>query len=96
MAQRIQRKRTRGWKMPANAVSVTRPGPYGNKFVVGVDGDAATCVELYRQHMERLREASPDYYRALLEPLRGKDLACWCATDVCHASVLLELARELE
>lgn len=31
-----------------------------------------------------------------LEELRGKDLACWCATDVCHASVLLELVRELE
>lgn len=35
MAQRIQRKRTKGWKMPENAVSVTRPGKWGNPFVVG-------------------------------------------------------------
>lgn len=29
---RIQRRRTKGWKMPANTVSVTRPGNWGNPF----------------------------------------------------------------
>lgn len=29
---RIQRKRTKGWKMPLNTVSVTRPGKWGNPF----------------------------------------------------------------
>lgn len=32
---RIQRKRTRGWKMPENTINVTRPGKWGNPFVVG-------------------------------------------------------------
>jgi hypothetical protein len=32
---RIQRKRTAGWKMPANTIAVTRPGEFGNPFVVG-------------------------------------------------------------
>lgn len=32
---RIQRKRTKGWKMPPNTVSVTRPGKWGNPFRVG-------------------------------------------------------------
>jgi hypothetical protein len=28
------------------------------------------------------------------EPLRGRDLACWCPLDQpCHADVLLELAN---
>lgn len=35
MPIRIQRKRTKGWKMPPNTVSVTRPGEFGNPFVVG-------------------------------------------------------------
>lgn len=35
MPERIQRKRTAGWKMPKNTVSVTRPGRWGNPFVVG-------------------------------------------------------------
>lgn len=34
MAQRIQRKREKGWKMPPNTVSVTRPGKYGNPYTV--------------------------------------------------------------
>jgi hypothetical protein len=34
MPIRIQRRRTKGWKMPDNAVSVTRPGKFGNPFVV--------------------------------------------------------------
>ena len=34
---RIQRKRTRGWKMPENTVYVGRPTPYGNPYVVVED-----------------------------------------------------------
>jgi hypothetical protein len=33
--KRIQRKRTKGWKMPPNAISVTRPGKFGNPFRIG-------------------------------------------------------------
>lgn len=29
---RIQRRRTKGWRKPPGAVSVTRPGPWGNPF----------------------------------------------------------------
>ncbi len=34
-AQRIQRKRTKGWRMPEGAVYVGRPTKWGNPFVVG-------------------------------------------------------------
>lgn len=30
MPERIQRQRTAGWRMPEGAVSITRPGPWGN------------------------------------------------------------------
>lgn len=32
--ERVQRKRTKDWRMPPNTVSVTRPGSWGNPFVV--------------------------------------------------------------
>lgn len=35
MPVRIQRRRTRGWRMPPNTVSVTRPGRHGNPFKIG-------------------------------------------------------------
>lgn len=33
--KRIQRKRTKGWRTPANTVYVGRPTKWGNPFVVG-------------------------------------------------------------
>lgn len=47
MPKRIQRKRTKGWKMPPNTVNCTRPGPYGNPFKIGfwyLRGDASYLV----------------------------------------------------
>lgn len=34
MPERIQRKRTRGWRMPEGAVYVGRPSRWGNPYVV--------------------------------------------------------------
>jgi hypothetical protein len=33
--QRIQRKRTKGWRIPPNTLCVTRPGRWSNPFRVG-------------------------------------------------------------
>lgn len=35
MPERIQRKRTKGWRMPAGAIYVGRPSRWGNPFAVG-------------------------------------------------------------
>ncbi len=35
MPIRIQRKRLKGWRMPLNTISVTRPGKYGNRYYPG-------------------------------------------------------------
>ena len=32
---RVQLRRTKGWRMPPNTKSVTRPGRFGNPFFVG-------------------------------------------------------------
>jgi len=58
MPERIQLRRTKGWRMPENTVSVARPGKFGNPFKVdecraaGFPGDdrqvAARCVEAFR------------------------------------------------
>lgn len=93
--KRIQRKRTKGWRMPPNTVSVTRPGPFGNPFVVGQLSeygdvpDAETAVAFYRswidKGLQRIR---------IVQELRGKNLACFCPIgSPCHADVLLEIAN---
>ena len=101
--RRIQRRRTKGWRMPPDTVSVTRSGRYGNPFVIGsairrnADGVVllCTCIEdtvaAFRMMAEQKYASDP----AMFEPLRGKNLACWCAEDAehCHADVLLEIAN---
>lgn len=39
MPKRIQRQRTKGWRMPENTVYVGRPGKWGNPYTVGQVGD---------------------------------------------------------
>lgn len=95
MPKRIQRKRTRGWRMPAGAVYVGRPTKWGNPFkigaphpIFGVPMDAKDVVDLYELS---LSERQLDQ----LGELTGKNLCCWCRLDQpCHADVLLRLANE--
>lgn len=91
MPKRIQRKRKKGWMMPEGTVYVGRPSKWGNPFRVGRHYPTATAaVRAFRVYAAHHAYFNPNW----LEPLRGKDLACWCKlSDPCHADVLLELAN---
>ena len=106
MPKRIQRKRTKGWRMPENAVYVGRPTKWGNPF------NWQDIEECYSDQ-EKKQFALDDYQDWLdnkfddnylphkrinilnnIAQLEGKDLACWCPLDKpCHADVLLRLAN---
>lgn len=76
MPQRIQRKRTAGWRMPANTVYVGRGSKWGNPFKAGqpsgiFDGSHGRPLGL-RDHVEILipslsLEQSVEFYRNALE-----------------------------
>jgi hypothetical protein len=94
VAKRIQRKRTKGWRMPKGAVYVGRPGAFGNPFVVSATDDAAAVVARYRDFILGPFGRGPQLLAMARDELRGKDLACWCPLDQpCHADVLLEIAN---
>jgi hypothetical protein len=93
---RVQLRRTKGWRMPPNTVSVARPGPWGNPWRASPHPvDAALCVELFRRWCAgQIRDPHGRGPHSDYSPLRGKNLACWCKPgDPCHADVLLELAN---
>lgn len=108
MPQRIQRKRTKGWRMPEGAVYVGRPTKFGNPFRVGQPNsdDCMTCAtadEAVLKYRSELTTFGADpcnsfigcSLEAIHAELRGKDLACFCPLDQpCHADVLLELAND--
>jgi len=102
--QRIVRKRTRGWRMPANTVCVTRPGKWGNPYKTTWEYPACAAVrdfkldlmdELFRRDYNLPINLKHFHWMVThLIELRGKNLACYCKRGApCHADVLLELAN---
>jgi hypothetical protein len=89
--------RGRRFQVPDGAVYVGGRDPWGriegskfaNPFSVKRYG-REDAIERYRDHLA----SRPDLVEAARRELAGKDLACWCAPDACHADVLIELTRE--
>jgi hypothetical protein len=97
--KRIQRKRVKGWRMPPNTVYVGRPTKWGNPYKMTriIDPDSCSREEAIRKYKDWLsQKLSNDPH--FLDPLKNKDLACWCRLDKpCHADILLEfLGRKAE
>jgi hypothetical protein len=85
---------------------VSRPGKWGNPFVVGQHGSRAECVSRFIDlslgfiniSVGADVEAQRTLYRRIqrsIGDLAGRDLACWCdGNGPCHADVLLVLANK--
>lgn len=95
--------------MPANTLKVDRSTRWGNPFNLtagylifdqcgypipterlrtppGLD----RSLDLFAAYLRGLLRLDSDF----LEPLRGRNLACWCRPDMpCHADLLLRLAN---
>ena len=86
---RVQRRRTRGWRMPTGAVYVGRPSRWGNPYPL-TEHSPAEAVALYRSWLlDR-----PDLLTTARTELAGRSLACWCPPSAaCHADALLDLAN---
>lgn len=90
--KRIQRKRTKGWKMPPHTVYVGRPTIFGNPFFVTDKYTPESCVKRFEKWITM---ESPMILRTAQKLLTGKNLACWCPLNQpCHADVLLKLVNK--
>lgn len=100
MPERIQLRRTKGWRKPDGVVVVARPSKWGNPWKVGaphpVHGRPLSrqeAVDLYALHLGPMGNLESLGVDALVE-LAGKDLACWCPeAEPCHADALLVWAN---
>lgn len=94
MPERVQLRRTKGWRLPPNTITVARPSRWGNPFHVTADRTKAEAVAAFRQWLlARLADGED----VGLTELRGRNLACWCRPgEPCHADVLLELANRAD
>ena len=104
---RIRLSRAKGFKLPPNTRSVSRPGPFGNPYRVqdaeaaGYRNPAAWCVVLFAEWLEgrhpQFVPGAREKLLARLPELRGKNLGCWCELAApCHADVLLEIVAKMD
>lgn len=105
MPERLQRRRTRGWRLPPGARIVDRTTRFGNPFTVAdAEAEGLTYPQLavVELHANWLQGDGPDTYtvgaRKLsrswvlthLHELRGLDLVCPCPPGTpCHADTLI-------
>ena len=107
--KRIQRKRTKHYKMPDNCKYVGRPGKFGNPFIVS---DELTALEATRRYKECILNNAMTYYYFYevdaslmfdhfkyisehINDLKQYDyLSCFCPLNKpCHVDVLIELLK---
>lgn len=98
--QRIQRKRTKGWRMPEGAIYVGRPTKWGNPYRVGDESAFIGANPVFNMDEEPLTAADvKELFRIALgryvlpvtpedvrRELGGHDLACWCPLEDGHGN----------
>ncbi len=95
MPVRIQRKRTKGWKMPENTVYVGRPTKWGNRYTVADMGSHEDAICKFEEMLDYGYDCSYPVDAEIIRELRGKNLACFCPLDKpCHADILLKIANK--
>ena len=70
---------------PEDAVYIGRGSPYGNPYVIGRDGDRDEVCDLFEKNILPMLN---------LEPLRGKDLVCFCKPKRCHGDSILKALEQ--
>jgi len=92
--KRIQRKRSKGFRLPLNTLCIGRGKgcKYPNPYTVKEFG-LERCLILY----EGWLNYQCVYVRGYLDDLKRYDyVACWCPVNKpCHGDILLRKAREI-
>ncbi len=99
MPIRIQRKRTKGWRMPPNTIYVGRPTKWGNPFTIQAAINIGVSIAQAPQwaadaYIEWMRgnycydknRMLRDHILDRLDELHGYDLACWCPLEDKHGN----------
>lgn len=95
MPRRLQQKRTKGWRTPADAIVISRPSKWGNPYKIDAGHDRAAVVERFRAWFTG-NDPRATRLRGELHELRGKDLLCFCPVPgPCHPAEAEKLEKAL-
>jgi hypothetical protein len=90
-ADLVLNKHTHG--VPADAVYIGRGTMWGNRFVIGQDGDRDEVCDKHEAHLkEQIRTGEVTLQQ--LAGLHGRRLVCFCAPRRCHGHTLVRAAAD--
>jgi hypothetical protein len=69
---------------------IDRATQWGNPFILHDESMRDEVCDAFEEYARHRLLSEPDW----LEPLRGYDLACWCAPKRCHGDTILKLLAE--
>lgn len=72
-------------------VYIGRGSKWGNRFVIGRDGNREEVIRKYRDWIMK-----NDYLLGCLGELKDKVLGCYCKPLACHGDVLVELVEKMD
>lgn len=76
--------------IPYNSVYIGRPTKWGNEYRIGIHGNRKEVVARFI----RKKKKDKKFISMVKKELRGKNLVCHCAPDLCHGEWLLKIANE--
>jgi len=85
----VRNVRDVGKRTTDTQIYVGRRTKWGNPYKIGEAGSREEVVALFEKYLAEILKYDPDF----CEPLRGKDLVCWCAPLACHADILIKVAN---
>ncbi len=92
MPERIQLRRTKGWRLPENTIVVSRPSKWGNPFVVGEDVPPEArrfLVDPTDPHRDGLLRALASLSRVKITQQQAVDAHAWWILEQPHLMLSL-------
>ena len=68
-------------------VYIGRPSPFGNPFIIGIDGTRDQVIEKYLDYFIDCLHTKKGF-REEVERLKDKTLGCFCKPDYCHGDII--------
>jgi hypothetical protein len=75
---------------------IDRSGPYGNRYILGRDGNRATVIEKHERDWRAMLAdlTTRDQAITCLRYMKGKRLGCHCKPLACHSDTYVRLIAE--
>jgi hypothetical protein len=71
-------------------IYIGRPGPFGNKFIIGKDGNRQEVIDKYRIWFYEKINSDHSFAKLVYKTCSNKTLGCYCSPQACHGDIIAE------